>query len=39
MEFIYDLIVYKKEFRESFMHVMVEQDVTYYNFINSLDSV
>lgn len=38
MEFIPDLIVHKKEFGESFMQVIDEQDVTYYSFINSLDS-
>jgi hypothetical protein len=35
MEFIPDLIVPKKEFGESFMQVIdeQEQDVIYYNFI------
>ncbi|HEX5672722.1 MAG TPA: hypothetical protein VFX75_00820 [Nitrososphaeraceae archaeon] len=35
MEFIPDLIVHKKEFGESFMQVIdeQEQDVIYYNFI------
>ena len=38
IEFIPDLIVHKKEFGESLMKVIDEQDVTYCNFINSLDS-
>jgi hypothetical protein len=31
-------LIHKKEFGESLMKVIDEQDVTYCNFINSLDS-